>query len=336
MVRRALVTILLACLVAGPVAAQPRKEPARKEAVKKERAGHANEDPVVARVNGEPIHRSELVALKEMLPPQARQLPDQQLYPRLLDEAVSLALVVQAAHKTKVIDDPLVRLRMQLASNQVLEDAYFGSIINKEITQDKLRERYEDYIKANPSREEVKARHILVPTEAEAKEIIAELNKGADFATLAREKTTDPSGKASGGELGWFSRDEMVPAFAAAAFKLKKGEYTQTPVKTQFGWHVIKVEDKRVGKPASYEEMAPRLAQQMAQELASARVKQLAAASHIEVFRPDGSPMPPPPAVAPPAATAAPRLTPPALNPMPAAPGAPTLAPGTENLGQPK
>jgi peptidyl-prolyl cis-trans isomerase C len=317
----------MVCLVAVPAAAQ------RKEAPQNAPAAAASGDPVVARVNGTALHRSQLQVLQALLPPEIQKQPMEQLYPRLVNQLVNITLVAQAARKDKLADDPTVKTRIEFATDQVLEQAYFGAMMKKEISEAKLHARYEQYIKSSPNQEQVEARHILVPSEEEAKAVIAELNKGADFATVARDKTTDAAGKASGGDLGWFSRQDMVKEFADAAFKLKKGEYTKTPVKTQFGWHVIKLEDRREGTPPTYEQMAPKLAQEMAQEVGNARLKELASASKIEVFRPDGSPIPPqPPAAAP---GAAPPLAgvesggPPAL-------GVPRLAPATQDLGQGK
>src|SRR6185437_5838990 len=141
-------------------------------------------------------------------------------------------------------------------------------------------------------KEEVKARHILLPTEAAAKEVIAQLDKGADFAALAKEKSTDPS-KETGGELGYFTRDDgMVPEFADAAFKLKKGEYTKTPVHTQFGWHVIEVEDRREVKPPSFEESKPQLKEEAARAAVGSKLKELRGKAKIETFALDGSPLP--------------------------------------------
>ncbi|HXP29951.1 MAG TPA: peptidylprolyl isomerase [Stellaceae bacterium] len=324
--------VLMACLVAVPAAAQ------RKDALQSAPAAAASDDPVVARVNGTPLHRSQLQVLQAMLPPEIQKQPMEQLYPRLVNELVNMTLVAQAARKAKLADDPLVKIRTEFATDQVLQQAYFGGMIKKEVTEQKLHARYDQYVKSSPAQEEVEARHILVPSEEEAKAVIAELNKGADFATLAKDKTTDPAGKASGGDLGWFSRQDMVKDFADAAFKLKKGEYTKTPVKTQFGWHVIKLEDRREGTAPSYEQIAPKLAQEMAQELGNARLKELASASKIEVFRPDGSPIPPqPPAGAP--APGAPALAPPLAGVAPGGPpalGVPRLAPATQDLGQGK
>ena len=125
-------------------------------------------------------------------------------------------------------------------------------------------------------------------TEQEAKDIIAQLDKGADFATLAKDKTTDPSGKSNGGDLGYFTKQDMVPEFANAAFALKPGEYTKTPVKTQFGWHVIKLEDRRQGKAGTYEQVAPEIAQQMTQQVVATKLQELRGQGKIELYGPDG------------------------------------------------
>jgi len=233
-----------------------------------------------------------------------------------------MVVAAQAAEKARVDADPVIRKRLMLARNQILQDAYFNSIARKEITKEKLQTAYAQYAKDAPKQEEVKARHILVASQKEAEDVIAQLKKGADFATLAKEKTIDPSGKTSGGDLGWFTKDEMVPEFASAAFALKKGEFTQTPVHTEFGWHVIQVEDRRPAKALPYEQEAPRLAQQIATKIIGDRVKELDQSAKVEIFALDGSKLP--------ATGTAPKLTPPGgAASGGAAPGAPTLAPDT-------
>jgi len=346
MARRAITALLLLCMAALPASAQQQGQKKAPPAQKKEAPSAAkpepaaNDDPVVARVNGTTLYRSDVLALRATLPAQVQQQPMDQLYPRLLEQLVALTLVAQTAHKAKINEDPRVKKMTTLADEQILQDAYFDGMMRKEITEAKIRARYDQTVKNAPAREEVHARHILVPTEDEAKAIIAELKKGADFAKLASEKTTDPAGKASGGDLGYFSQNEMVPEFAKAAFALKKGEFTQTPVKTQFGWHVIKVEDRRDGKPPTYEEVAPQIARQMAQELYGAKVKELAASAKIEMYNADGSKpvaaAAPAPAPAPAGAAAAPP-PPPSLIPLdPGGSGLPppTLAPATKDLGK--
>ena len=282
-------------------------------------------DPVVARVNGQTLTRLDVEIAYSALAPDVRQhITLEKAYPQIIDRLVSMVIAAQAAEKARVEADPVVRKRLSLARDQILQDAYFNEIARKEVTMPKLEAAYADYAKEAPKQEEVKARHILVSTEKEADEIIAQLKKGADFATLAKEKTIDPSGKTSGGELGWFTKDEMVPEFAKAAFALKKGEFTQKPVHTQFGWHVIQVEDRRPGKALPYEQEAPRLAQEMATKIISERVRELDKQAKVEIFALDGSKLP--------AAGAAPRQQLKLKSPAgagEAAPGVPTLAPGT-------
>jgi peptidyl-prolyl cis-trans isomerase C len=363
MAARAIAVALALALAASPSFAQsptpkpapqaPAKKaaPAQKEASKPE----ANApDAVVARVNGTAIYRSDLEALRSTLPPQVQQQPPDKLYPQLLQQVVAMQLVLQSARKEKLTEDPHVKKLEALAEEQIIQDAYFNGIIRKEVTEAKVRERYDQAVKNSPPREEVHARQIVVGTEDEAKQIIDQLKKGADFATLASQKTTEPAGKASGGDLGYFTAQDMVPEFAKAAFALKPGEFSQTPVKTQFGWHVIKVEDRRQAKPPSFEAAAPKLARDMAQEIYTEKVEELAKAAKVEVFNPDGSKVeqPPPgsaaPSRAPPATAAAPpagappEQGQPQLMPMengtpmdpPPASGPPTMAPGTQDLGK--
>jgi peptidyl-prolyl cis-trans isomerase C len=314
MAPRAIIACLSLALLATPAWAQKGKSA-------------ASSDPVVAHVNGTALHRSEVLDMARNLPPQYQQEPLEKLYPALLNRLVEQTLLAQAGRKAKLAEEAGVKRRIAEAENEVIADAYIDQLLRKEITEKKLRARYQDYVKHAPAREEVEARHILVPTEKEANEIIAQLKKGADFATLAKEKTTDPAGKASGGDLGWFTKDEMVPEFANAAFKLKKGEFTQKPVKTQFGWHIIKVENRRAAKPPSYEQAAPGLAREMSQQIIAEQLKKLRAQGKIEVVASE-SPRPAPAPRAP-AAPAAPLLAP--ADGVPPAPvlGTPTLAPGT-------
>jgi peptidyl-prolyl cis-trans isomerase C len=140
-----------------------------------------------------------------------------------------------------------------------------------------------------PGPEQVDARHILVKTQAEAQAIIDQLNKGADFATLATKDSIDPGAK-NGGELGWFSQDEMVPAFSSAAFALQPGQYTKTPIQTQFGWHVILCEGKRTAPPAAFDTVKDQIRQQLADDAIKATLADVRAKVTIKLFNPDGTP----------------------------------------------
>lgn len=162
-------------------------------------------------------------------------------------------------------------------------------VIEKQITEEAIRRRYEEFAKANPAKEEISARHILVQTEAQAREVIAELGKGVDFAELAKTRSIDPAGKQQGGDLGFFSREEMVPEFSEAAFKMKDGETSRAPVRSQFGFHVIRVEARRTASQPM-EEVRDKLVSEMSQEIMSGVVSNLRKNAKIEVFNLDGTP----------------------------------------------
>jgi peptidyl-prolyl cis-trans isomerase C len=286
MARRVLIAASLAVLVALPAFAQQKKAaPAAKSTTAAPATG---EDPVIARINGQVLHRSDLELQLRGAPAQIQQQPLDKVYPVLLNNMVNAELLEQAARKAKIDQNAQVKEELAAAQTQILVNAYVASVARSQITEAKLRQAYDQYAKQAPQTEEVHARHILVATEQEAKDIIDQLKKGADFATLAKDKTTDPSGKSNGGDLGYFTKQDMVPEFANAAFAMKPGDFSQAPVHTQFGWHVIKVEDKRAGKAGTYEQVAPEIAQQMTQQIVATKLQELRGAAKIEVFGPDG------------------------------------------------
>ena len=333
---RPIVLFCAAAAMAGPVAAQQpatpqaapptaAQAPAQKPAAKPPAAAAAApaaqplKDPVVATVNGQPIRLSELEIAQQALPQQYRNMPLQAVFPALLDRIVDSKLVVQEGKKNKVTEDPAFKKRMAFVEDQVLQDFWIQREVARKVTAEKLQQRYEERLKSMPSEEEVHARHILVSTEDEAKAIIAELKKGAAFDKLAKEKSTDKASGAEGGDLGWFKKSDMVKEFADAAFALKKDELTETPVKTQFGYHVIKVEDRRKAPPPAFEELADQLREEMAREAVTAQLDQLRSGAKIEKFNMDGSKVEAAPAK--PAAPATP------APPPAAAPATPPAAP---------
>lgn len=273
----------------------------------------ALKDPVVATVNGQPIRLSELEVAQQSLPQQYRNMPLQAVFPALLDRIVDSKLVVQEGKKSKVNDDPAFKKRMAFVEDQVMQDFWIQREIARQVTAEKLQKRYEERLKQMPAEEEVHARHILVSTEDEAKAVLAELKKGVAFDKLAKEKSTDKASGAEGGDLGWFKKSDMVKEFADAAFNLKKDELTETPVKTQFGYHIIKLEDRRKAPPPAFEEMADQLREELAREVITAHLDQLRSGAKIEKFAMDGSK----PESAPPTAPAA---KPPAAAPATPAP----------------
>jgi len=265
-------------------------------------------DPVVATVNGQPITLSELEIAQQTLPPQYRNVPLQTVFPALLERVISSKLVVVDAKKNKVETDPAFKKRMAYVEEQVIQDYWLTKEISKLITDAKMQERYKEKLKSMPAEEEVHARHILVATEQEAKDILAELKKGTAFDKLAKEKSTDKASGAEGGDLGWFKRTDMVKEFSDAAFNLKKGELSETPIKTQFGFHVIKVEDRRQAPPPTFEELSEQIREEMGREAVGHMLDQLRANAKIEKFNMDGSKIEAKPATPP--ATPAPAAPP--------------------------
>ena len=248
-------------------------------------------NPVVARVDGTELRLSDVEAAQQNLPAQAQKLPLEQIYPMLLDRLVDGMLITEAGRKEHLERDPEVQDRLKHYEDRLIQEAYLNRAIKQAETEDQLRTRYQTFLKEKSAREEVHASHILLATEAEAKSVIAELDKGADFAALAKKYSKDP-GAESGGDLGYFGHDDMVKEFADVAFALSPGQYTKTPVKTEFGWHVIKVEDRRTGKPPSFEEAREQLSRDLAHEILDAKLHDLRAAAKIEEFGLDGKPLP--------------------------------------------
>ena len=238
------------------------------------------EDPVVARVDGSDIRRSDVVAAYETLPPPYRSLPFEQLYDTLLDNVISSRLMVEAARKQGLESEDDVKQRIQRAADRVLTEAYLTRLIDNAVTDEALKAAYDDFKTSFTPEEEVRARHILVATEDEAKAIKAELDKGGDFAKIAADKSTDP-GAANGGDLGFFTADRMVKPFADAAFAMKPGEISD-PVQSQFGWHVIKLEERRKQPVPSFEDKKQELEVQLQREAVDDALEALKADAKVE------------------------------------------------------
>lgn len=246
---------------------------------------------VAARVDGVELHFSDVQAALQSLPPDAQKLPLDQIYPMLLHRLVDGALITEAGRKEHLDQDPDLQNRLKRYEDRLVQEAYLNRAIKDAETEDRLKARYQAFLKEKAGQEEVHARHILVKTEAEAKSVIAELDKGADFAALAKKYSTDRSA-GSGGDLGYFGREDMVKEFADAAFSLPAGKYTATPVRTQFGWHVIKVEDRRVSTPPSFDEARHELSNLVARDAVDAKLKELRSAAKVETYGLDGKPLP--------------------------------------------
>lgn len=260
-------------------------------------------DPVVARVDGEAIHLSEVEEAARGLPEQFRAMPPMVLFPLLIDQMINQRVLTDAARKANLQNTPEVRARVRQAEAEALQQAFLAREIAPLMTEEALRARYQRDIASQPADVQVRARHILLQTETEARSAITALQGGADFATLARERSRGP-GAQDGGDLGFFKKEEMPEPFAEAAFALAPGQFTTSPVRTQFGWHVIKTEERREEPPPSFEQAENELRRTVIEEAATGIVDRLRAAATVQRFNIDGSPVAPQPAA--PAAPAAP------------------------------
>ncbi len=204
----------------------------------------AQADKVVAKVDGIAITEKDIQLATEDLGERLAQLPEERKRDEVINYLVDLKLGAKAAGEAKIGDTPDFAARLAYYREKVLLDEYLTREGKKAVTPEAAKKLFDDTTKAMAPEEEVHARHILVEDEAQAKAAVERLKKGEDFAKVAAELSKDPGSGKEGGDLGWFTKDRMVPEFAEAAFKLKKGEISE-PVKSQFGWHVIKLEDKR-------------------------------------------------------------------------------------------
>jgi peptidyl-prolyl cis-trans isomerase C len=215
------------------------------------RADDAN--PVLAKVNGAEIRQSDVAIAEEELGPSLAQMDPATKKENVLAFLIDMKIVAKAAEAKKIEDRDDFKARLAFTRNRLLMDNLLAVEGKAATTDEAMKKVYEDASKQIAGEQEVHARHILVETEDEAKAIEEELKKGADFAELAKKKSKDP-GASDGGDLGFFTKDQMVPEFSAVAFALEPGKISD-PVKSQFGWHIIKVEEKRNRKAPDFDQV---------------------------------------------------------------------------------
>jgi peptidyl-prolyl cis-trans isomerase C len=243
----------------------------------------ANEDPVLATVNGIEIKQSEITRMQASLPQQYKQIPLHMILPNLIDSVVDGYLAAQYSRDQGYKESDEFKQQMARLERQILQSMALTREIETHVTEAALKTHYDDTVGKEGGADEIHARHILLKTEDEAKAVIAELDKGGDFIELAKTKSTGPSGS-SGGDLSYFGKGQMVPEFETAAFALEKGAYTKAPVKTKFGFHVIRVDDRRKSTPPSFEESKEQIRAQLSQQIGSAFIEKLRIGAKIEKF----------------------------------------------------
>jgi peptidyl-prolyl cis-trans isomerase C len=283
---------LLAATLASAAAQETQPAPAPSQSAPS--AASPPPETVVAIINGTKITRADVIASARSLPPQYQQQIDA-IFPALIDRLVDLTLLSDVGRAQNLQDDAEVKSRVAQFTDQVIQEMVIRRHIETMMTEEAIKARYEKFVAEQPAQTEVHAQHILVASEAEAKNVITQLAGGADFSTLAKEKSTDPSAKQNGGDLGYFAAGDMVPEFERAAFALEKGQSSQEPVQSQFGWHVIKVVDRREKTPPTLDEARGQIQELLSSELVTSYVTALRADAKIEVFNPDGTPKEPGP-----------------------------------------
>jgi peptidyl-prolyl cis-trans isomerase C len=235
----------------------------------------------LAIVNGKPVPKSRVDMLTQQLAKSGRPVSPE-MQGQLKDEVIAREIFMQEAQKRGLDATDDFKAQMELARQTLLIRELFADYQKTNpVTDAEIKAEYDKFVTANGGKE-YRARHILVPTEAEAKKVIADLKKGAKFEVLAKQRSKDPGSGANGGDLDWANAASYVPEFAEAMVKLKKGEMTQEPVKSNFGWHVIRVDDIRDAQLPKLEEVKPQIAQQLQQQKLAAFQENLRKSAKIE------------------------------------------------------
>jgi len=237
-------------------------------------------DPVIARVNGVDIKQSDLALAEEDMGADMQAASPEAKREHLISYLADIIMVTQAADKKNLADNPDFKRRLAFLRSKLLMGYELQQEAKTALTDEALKQTYDEAVKSMSGQEEVRARHILVEGEDEAKAILEQLKGGADFAKLAKEKSKDP-GAADGGDLGYFTKDQMVPEFADVAFKMYPGQLSN-PVKTQFGWHVIKVEDKRIKQPPEFEKVKDQIEAYLARKAQADFIAKLRQSTKVE------------------------------------------------------
>ena len=250
-------------------------------------------DVVIATVDGEQILSSQILQAFQQLPRQHRQRGLRAVYGQLLEELINGRLLTIHGRLNKLAGDPEVKTAVKVAEDSIIGRVYLNRLVKQSITEEKLKARYDELAKKTPSLPEVRARHILVSNENEAKEVVKMIKGGQPFAEVAKVHSKDPAAP-QGGDLGYFRQSDMVKPFADRAFAMKPGEMTETAVKTEFGWHIIKVEDRRNSSIPPFAQVRPQITRDLGRLLTVEILTSARGAAKIERFTLEGQPLPPP------------------------------------------
>lgn len=243
---------------------------------------------VVAIVNGDKILKEDVLGAMKALAVKAEDA--EKAFPVVVDQIINEKLIDNETVKSNISADPEFQQRLAKTKAQLIKSMYLERYLADKMSEQKVKAEYNKFKKEHKGKQEVRARHILVNSEEEAKQAIKDLDGGAKFEEIAAQRSSGPTAK-NGGDVGYFAKGEIIPAFSDAAFKLKPGTYTKTPIKSEFGWHVIYVEDKRSRVVPEMKEVEAAIRNKMGQDAIETLVKTLRAKADIKRFGPDGQPL---------------------------------------------
>ncbi len=248
-------------------------------------------NPVVAKVNGQDVLRSEVYSFIQNMPPNIQQMPAVEVYPMAVEQVVNTKIIQVHADKSDLVSSDEFKQELEMTKQNLLRNMYLQKEVDAKISDKDIEKKYKEYLKEIPDVEERRARHILVETEDKAKAVIEKLNKGGDFEALAKELSTGPTG-ANGGDLGYFSKDQMVPEFSEAVYSMKKKDTVfDKPVNTQFGWHVIQLVDIRDRPKPTLEQMTPAIKAELTRTTVDELIQSWREKAKVEQFDINGQPL---------------------------------------------
>ncbi|HYD18341.1 MAG TPA: peptidylprolyl isomerase [Patescibacteria group bacterium] len=248
-------------------------------------------DAVVATVNGTKIHKKDVDNAVKELGPRLKGVDQKQVFPMVVDQIINEKLLDDAATAAKIDTSKDFQQRLEVMKAQLVKQMYFERLLKTKVSDKQVRAAYDEFKNENKDKVEIHARHILVSSEEEAKQAIKDLDAGKKFEDIAKQRSAGPNAQV-GGDLGWFVKDEMIAAFSDVAFKLKPGTYSKEPVKTELGWHVIKVEDKRERQVPKFEEVEMAIRNKLSQQALVKVVQELRAKADVKLYGPNGEEVP--------------------------------------------
>lgn len=274
-----------AIYVAAPADAEEAKPAAPAAASSASIKDIVKDDAVYATVGDQKVTGKDVREVVSQLPPQLQAAPADKVLELVVNQLVNDRLVDKAAGEMKLADDKVVQDRIKEVTKQVIRERYVEKNIESKITDASVKAKYDELVAKQTPVDEVRASHILVTDEKTAKEVMDKIAKGEDFAALAKQYSIDPT-KDKGGDLGYFVKEAMVKEFGDAAFAMNKGDVSKTPVKTQFGYHIIKVMDKRKQAPPPFDQVKDRVKAQLTEEQARALLDGLRKQNKVELTLP--------------------------------------------------